>query len=68
MSEVLRRKPPTRDGLPRYKRCVPSCGRYPFEEHEALLSWIEHGTVVISVRHLLTGECSTVPLAEVRTK
>ena len=54
--------------VPRYKRCVPSCGLYPFEEHEALLSWIEHGTVVISVRHLLTGECSTVPLSEVRTK
>jgi hypothetical protein len=54
--------------VPRYKRCVPSCGCYPGEEHEALLSWIEHGTVVISVRHLLTGECSTVPLAEVRTK
>lgn len=53
--------------VPRYKRCVPSCGRYPGEEHEALLSWIEHGTVVISVRHLITGECSTVPIAQVRS-
>ena len=68
MSEVLRRKLPTRDGLPQYRRCVPAGGKYPGEEHEALLSWSEHGTVVISVRHLLTGECSTVPLAEVRTK
>jgi hypothetical protein len=54
--------------VPRYERCVPSGGKYPGEDHEALLSWIEHGTVVISVRHLATGECSTVPLSEVRTK
>lgn len=51
---------------PRYERCVPSCGRYPFEDHEALLSWIERGVVVISVRHLPTGECSTVPISEVK--
>ena len=52
--------------VPRFKRCVPTCGRYPFEEHEALLSRVEHGVVVVVVRHLLTGECSTVPIVQLR--
>ena len=53
--------------VPRYERCVPSGGKYPGEDHEALLSWIERGVVVISVRHLLTGECSIVPIVQVRS-
>jgi hypothetical protein len=53
--------------VPRYKRCVPSCGCYPGEEHEALLSRVEHGVVVVVVRHLITGECSTVPIVQVRS-
>ena len=55
------------DKKPRYQRCVPSCGCYPSEEHEALLSRVENGVVVVVVRHLLTGECSTVPIVQVRS-
>ena len=36
--------------LPRYRHCIPSGGKHPGEEHQALLSWIENDVVVISVR------------------
>ena len=59
--------PPRADRPPRCYRCVPSGGKYPGEEHEALLSRVENGVVVVVVRHLLTGECSTVPIVQVRS-
>ena len=58
--------PPRADRPPRCYRCVPSGGKYPGEEHEALVSWAEHGKQWVSLRHLITGECSIVPIREVK--
>lgn len=50
------------------RRCVPkTTGEHPGEWHEAGVSWIDQRTlgVVVSVRHLETGDVSQVPMLDV---
>lgn len=50
--------------VPERRRCVPSQGQHPGEEHEALVSWTDQRTqsVRLTVRHPATGDVSEVDL------